>query len=64
MSTGFQQWGLTLAVFIPALGALVIGLLPRRSELLIKWVALLSTLAAFGVGIAILADYDIDDGGM
>jgi NADH-quinone oxidoreductase subunit M len=62
MSTGFHQWALTLAVFLPAAGAVLIGLVPRRSELLIKSIALLATTGAFGVAIGVLAGYDLHGG--
>ena len=41
----FDSWALTLAVFIPAVGAVIVMLIPRAEEEAIKWVALLTTLA-------------------
>jgi NADH-quinone oxidoreductase subunit M len=56
----FHEWGLTLAVFLPAVGLAVILLLPRREETAAKVVALVTTLATLGVGVGILADFDYD----
>ena len=44
----FDDWGITLTVFIPVVGALIVMLLPRGEEELHKLVALVSSLAAFG----------------
>ena len=54
----FDHWALTLAVFIPAAGALVLMLMPSRAELAIKTVALVASLAALGVGIYVAANFD------
>jgi NADH-quinone oxidoreductase subunit M len=62
-ATGFDQWLLTLAVFTPAVGALIVMLIPRDSEGSIKLVTLLTTLVTFGWVIAILAKFDYDISG-
>ncbi|MDQ3569586.1 MAG: NADH-quinone oxidoreductase subunit M [Actinomycetota bacterium] len=54
----FDSWALTLAVFIPALGATVLIAVPRRAEALMKVVALVTTIATAGVGVGILARFD------
>src|SRR3974377_114372 len=54
---------LTLVVFLPAVGAAIILLLPRAEEQAIKWVALLTTLATFGVLVGILFAFDYDQSG-
>jgi NADH-quinone oxidoreductase subunit M len=56
----FDSWGLTLAVFLPAVGMVIVLALPRAQELAIKVTALLTTLATLGVGIALLARFDFD----
>jgi NADH-quinone oxidoreductase subunit M len=56
----FDSWALTLAVFIPAVGALLTMLVPREREDTIKWIALLTTLSTLGIVIAILARFDYD----
>jgi len=56
----FDDWALTLAVFIPLLGMAIVLVIPRAEERLIKVVALLTSLVTLGVGVAILADFDYD----
>jgi NADH-quinone oxidoreductase subunit M len=55
-----NDWGLTLMVFLPLAGALVMLLIPRASEDVHRWLALLATLATAGVGVAVMADFDYD----
>ncbi len=55
-------WGLSLMVFLPLAGALVMMLIPKAEEQLIKVVALGSTLASAAFGIAMLADFDYGHG--
>jgi NADH-quinone oxidoreductase subunit M len=54
------DWGLTLMVFLPLAGALVMLLIPKGEETLHKTVALVASLASAGVGVALLADFDYD----
>jgi NADH-quinone oxidoreductase subunit M len=54
------DWGLTLMVFLPLAGALVMLLVPKTEEQTHKWLALLVSLAAAGVGVAVMADFDYD----
>ena len=56
----FQEWALTLAVFLPAVGLAIILLLPKAEETAAKIVALVTTLATLGVGIGIALDFDYD----
>ena len=56
----FDDWALTLAVFLPAVGMAIVLLIPRAEEQLIKVVTLITTLVTLAVGIAILADFDYD----
>src|SRR5215510_8165148 len=58
----FDNWALTLAVFIPIVGMVIVLLIPKAEETLIKSVALLTTLVTAAVGIGILANFNIDDG--
>jgi NADH-quinone oxidoreductase subunit M len=57
---GFDHWALSAAIFVPAIGALIIGFLPRAEEQAHKLVALLTTLATLGVGIYLAANFDYD----
>ena len=54
------DWGLSIMVFLPLAGALVMLLIPRAQENVHRWVALLTSLAAAGFGVAVLADFDYD----
>jgi NADH-quinone oxidoreductase subunit M len=58
---GFDHWALSLAIFLPAVGAVVLGLIPRRSEGTLKSVALLFTLATTAVGVYLLTAFDYGD---
>src|SRR3954452_9399216 len=58
----FDSWAWTLTILIPAVGAVIVILIPRAEEEAIKFVALLSTLATFAVTIAIAARFDYDKG--
>ena len=59
----FDDWALTLAVFIPAVGMAIVLLVPRAQEELIKIITLVTSLVTLGVGIAILADFNYDGAG-
>jgi NADH-quinone oxidoreductase subunit M len=54
----FDSWALSLVVFLPLVGVLLVGVMPRRAEGAIKAVALLTTLVTAGVTVAILARFD------
>ena len=56
--TGFDTWVLSLAVFLPLVGALVIMLIPKVYETELKLVALGSSLIALIVGIYIAIQFD------
>jgi NADH-quinone oxidoreductase subunit M len=61
---GFDDWALTLAVFLPLVGAVVMMLIPKAEEELHKWIALITTLATTGIGIAILARFELHEKGL
>jgi NADH-quinone oxidoreductase subunit M len=54
---------LSAAIFLPIAGAIVLGLIPKGRENLLKAVALLTTLATTGVGVYLLADFDYGNAG-
>jgi NADH-quinone oxidoreductase subunit M len=54
------DWGLTLMVFLPLAGALVMLLIPKEQEQVHKVVALVASLGAAAFGIAVFADFDYD----
>ena len=53
----FDSWALTLTVLIPAVGALIVMLVPRAEEESIKWIALLATLAPLAVTVGIMVRF-------
>jgi NADH-quinone oxidoreductase subunit M len=59
-NTFLNDWGLTLMVFLPLAGALVMLLIPKQDESLLKGVSLIASLAAAAVGVAVMADFDYD----
>jgi NADH-quinone oxidoreductase subunit M len=59
----FDSWALSLAVFIPTLGAAVVMAIPRAKEEAHKAVALLATLLTLGVGVGILTRFDYGGAG-
>jgi NADH-quinone oxidoreductase subunit M len=59
----FDDWALTLAVFIPLVGMAVVLLLPKAEEEAAKVTALIASLASLAVGIGILADFNFDHTG-
>ena len=60
---GFDHWSLSLAVFLPAVGAGVVGFVPRAQERLIKALTLLFTLATAVVGVNLLLNFDYGNSG-
>jgi NADH-quinone oxidoreductase subunit M len=56
----FDSWGVTLAVFLPAAGMVVVLAIPKAQERALKVTTLATTLATLAVGIAMLARFDYD----
>jgi len=59
----FDDWALTLAVFLPAVGMAVVLAIPRAQETAIKTTALLTALVTGAVGVGILFRFDYDAAG-
>jgi NADH-quinone oxidoreductase subunit M len=59
----FDSWGLTLAIFLPVVGMVVMLLVPRAQEQAVKGIALITTGATLAVTIAMAADFDYDKTG-
>jgi NADH-quinone oxidoreductase subunit M len=55
---GFESWALTLAVFLPLVGAGVILLIPRESETVVKTAAFITAGATSAIGLWILTAFD------
>ena len=53
-------WGVTAAVFLPLVGAAVMLAIPKSEETLHKVVALVTSLLVFGIGVALIANFDMD----
>jgi NADH-quinone oxidoreductase subunit M len=56
--SGWEEWAITLAVFLPAVGAAVIAFLPRSADRLIRLMGILFSGAALLIGIAMLFGFD------
>ncbi|HEX2030580.1 MAG TPA: NADH-quinone oxidoreductase subunit M [Actinomycetota bacterium] len=54
----FETWALSLAVFLPTVGTIVIALVPRERDRLIRLLGILFTGAALLVGIVVLFGFD------
>jgi NADH-quinone oxidoreductase subunit M len=59
----FDDWALTLAVFIPLVGLAAVLFIPRAQEQAIKVTALITSVATLAVGVGILADFNFGNGG-
>ncbi len=57
----FDDWALTLAVFLPLVGVAGIAIIPRANEELHKIVALVTSLVTLAVGVGILTRFDFDN---
>ena len=58
----FETWGLTIIVFLPLVGALVIGAIPRESEDALKITGLAATVLAFVASLVLIAQFDFSGG--
>ncbi|MEX0667109.1 MAG: NADH-quinone oxidoreductase subunit M, partial [Acidimicrobiia bacterium] len=56
-------WGLTLAIFLPAAGMVIVLAIPKAQEQAIKIVTLLTTLATLAAGVGLLVRFDYDTTG-
>ena len=59
----FDDWALTLAVFVPLVGMALVLLIPRVHETAIKATALGTALVTGAVGVGILTRFDYDASG-
>ncbi len=53
----FETWGLTLIVFLPLAGALLLGLIPKEKEDAIKGTALVVALVAFALSLVAIGQF-------
>jgi NADH-quinone oxidoreductase subunit M len=54
----FESWGLTIIVFVPLVGALLIGLIPGANEEALKRTGLAVALLAFLASLFLVTQYD------
>jgi NADH-quinone oxidoreductase subunit M len=59
----FETWALSLAVFLPTAGAIVVALVPRDRDRLIRGLGIVFTAAALVVGIVMLFGFDFSAAG-
>ncbi|MFA5566023.1 MAG: NADH-quinone oxidoreductase subunit M [Acidimicrobiia bacterium] len=60
MEDFLNDWGLSLAIFLPLVGAAIMAVIPRAEEQLQKAVALITSLVVGAVGVALLVNFDMD----
>jgi NADH-quinone oxidoreductase subunit M len=58
----FETWGLTIIVFLPLVGALILGLIPRDNEDALKRTGLVATVLAFLASVVLIAQFDFSGG--
>ena len=58
----FDTWGVTLIVFVPLVGALVLGFIPRDNENALKGTALVISLLAFAASLVLIGQFDFAGG--
>lgn len=58
-----NNWLLSVITFVPLVGAAIVMLIPKAEEQAIKMAALITSLAALGLGIYMLFVFDYDAGG-
>jgi NADH-quinone oxidoreductase subunit M len=63
MKSFLDNWGLTLATFLPLVGAAIMLVIPKAEEQLHKVVALVTTLAVGVMGVLLFSNFDYDRAG-
>ena len=56
----FREWGLTLAVFLPLVGAAIMMAFPKTDEQIHKVIALGTSLVVAAIGVVLMIDFDYD----
>jgi NADH-quinone oxidoreductase subunit M len=59
----FENWGLTIIVFLPLVGALLVGVIPKANEEAVKRTALTVTVLAFLASLFLITQFDFGAGG-
>jgi NADH-quinone oxidoreductase subunit M len=63
MEALLDGWGLTIAVFAPLVGGLLMMVMPKDEEEGLKWVALLSTLVPLAAMVGVASYFNYNDAG-
>ncbi len=58
----FESWGVSLIVFLPLAGVLLLGLIPKANENALKRTALLVSLAVFALSLVLIGQFDFGGG--
>src|SRR6266540_1626005 len=62
MNSGWEDWAISIATFLPLVGALVIAFTPRERDRLVRSLGVLFTAAALIVGVVIAVGFDYGAG--
>jgi NADH-quinone oxidoreductase subunit M len=54
----FETWGLTLIVFLPLVGALLLGFIPKENESALKTTGLVATVLTFVASLVLIGQFD------
>ncbi|MEE8375128.1 MAG: NADH-quinone oxidoreductase subunit M, partial [Acidimicrobiia bacterium] len=54
----FETWGLTLTVFLPLVGAVLLGLIPKENESALKTTGLVASIMTFVASLILIARFD------
>jgi len=54
----FETWGLTLTVFLPLVGVVFLGLIPKENESALKTTGLVASIMAFAASLILIARFD------
>jgi NADH-quinone oxidoreductase subunit M len=62
MNSGWEDWAISIATFLPLVGALVIAFTPRERDRLVRSLGVLFTAAALIVGVVMAVGFDYGAG--
>ncbi len=60
----FNSHQLTVLVFLPLLGAVAVGLMPRERQQSVRWITLVCSLLVFALAIKVFCNFDVYQPGM
>jgi NADH-quinone oxidoreductase subunit M len=58
----FETWGLTLIVFLPLVGALLLGFIPKENEGALKTTGLVASVVTFIASLVLIGQFDLAAG--